>query len=555
MGERKNIDRLFQETFKAFESTPNSYVWDNIETELNKERKKNTLIMPLWLKISGIAAAFLILFGLSYIALYTNKKSKNSAIVKTDINDTNNSNLESKTSKTNYNKSSSETVSINSSKRNNTKTKELNNTSNFKQQQLANDLETEVTNSTYQEIKTNDLNNTTIQSTKKSALTSTKIKEGAKSVTKIEKSQNKLNKHINESNLLSNQDSNYNQKSSELNNYNSIQINNLSNKERVVRNTLDNLKDNKTITNSENTLAKTPIDLQKDVIVDNETKITENQQMNKESDDVELETNVTKTDIEDAIAIQEDLNENDEKNIASEKWGIIPNIAPVYYNTMSSGSPIGQDFVNNDKKGKINMSYGINVSYAVNQKFKLRSGINILNVGYSTENVFVSEINDNSVLDNSRIPNIDLDSSVELNISSASNFAANQIPGVFSNVIDSKIDQEMSYLEIPFEITYVVVNKKVSIDLIGGMSALLLNKNEIYATTNGSSRYLGKANNLNSTSFSTNLGIGFNYELSNTFNINFEPMFKYQINPFSNDSSGGFRPYVFGVYSGFSFKF
>ncbi|MBT8252509.1 MAG: hypothetical protein KJN68_00940, partial [Bacteroidia bacterium] len=65
---------------------------------------------------------------------------------------------------------------------------------------------------------------------------------------------------------------------------------------------------------------------------------------------------------------------------------------------------------------------------------------------------------------------------------------------------------------------------------------------------------LGEASNINSTSFSANLGMGMKYKVSKRINLNLEPVFKYQLNTFK-DTSGNFKPYTIGVYTGFSFKF
>ena len=63
MSERQNIDRLFQEKFKNFEATPSDKVWANIQREMNPtEKKKEPVLLPLWLKLCGVAAVFLIGF-------------------------------------------------------------------------------------------------------------------------------------------------------------------------------------------------------------------------------------------------------------------------------------------------------------------------------------------------------------------------------------------------------------------------------------------------------------------------------------------------------------
>ena len=68
------------------------------------------------------------------------------------------------------------------------------------------------------------------------------------------------------------------------------------------------------------------------------------------------------------------------------------------------------------------------------------------------------------------------------------------------------------------------------------------------------STVLGEANNLNSLSFTTNIGLGFDYKIGKRLKFNIEPMFKYQLNPYT-DSSVDFNPFFMGVYTGLSFKF
>lgn len=64
MGEKKKIDRLFQEKFKDYEVFPNPVVWDNIEQQLMKRKKRR--IVPLWLRLAGAAAVLLLLFSTAY---------------------------------------------------------------------------------------------------------------------------------------------------------------------------------------------------------------------------------------------------------------------------------------------------------------------------------------------------------------------------------------------------------------------------------------------------------------------------------------------------------
>ena len=70
MNDKKNIDRLFQERFKDFESEPSDQAWANIQLAL-KEKDKDKKRIPFWIKTSGIAATFL----LGVFALYTATKN------------------------------------------------------------------------------------------------------------------------------------------------------------------------------------------------------------------------------------------------------------------------------------------------------------------------------------------------------------------------------------------------------------------------------------------------------------------------------------------------
>ena len=119
---------------------------------------------------------------------------------------------------------------------------------------------------------------------------------------------------------------------------------------------------------------------------------------------------------------------------------------------------------------------------------------------------------------------------------------------------DGSLKQQINFVEIPVELSYKILDKKFGIDLIGGMSTLFLTENNVSLVSSGQEMSIGKANNLNEIHFSSNVGLGFKYNFWGNFNANFQPMFKYQINTF-NENSGDFKPYFIGLYSGVSFSF
>jgi hypothetical protein len=202
------------------------------------------------------------------------------------------------------------------------------------------------------------------------------------------------------------------------------------------------------------------------------------------------------------------------------------------------------------------MSYGVRGSYALNDKLSVRAGVNKLTLGYSTDDVFVLK-NVTATPTDSRLQlrNVDLKEEAEvISFVSVEGFALAQIPSVISSQIIGSIDQKLGFIEIPLELEYEISDQKLGLRVLGGVSALFLNENEVYSTLDGETTLIGRATNINKTSFSANLGVGLDFKLSEKFKLNLEPTFKYQLNTFSN-TSGDFKPYFIGIYSGISFKF
>jgi len=255
----------------------------------------------------------------------------------------------------------------------------------------------------------------------------------------------------------------------------------------------------------------------------------------------------------DVVAQQEEEKEKLLNDPGKKRWSISPTLAPVYYNTLGNGSPIHSQFAENSKSGEVNMSYGVNVDYAVSKKLSIRSGINRVNYGYSTNNVeFTSSISPQALPTIKYAPAA---RGIEVadNIASAAAVQASETT-LENAVFEGAMNQRFGYVEVPLEVKYRMLDKKLGVNLIGGVSSLLLTNNNVTLESGGLATEMGEANNLNTFNISTNIGLGLDYQMSEKIRLNVEPMFKYQLNTFSNDA-GGFRPYSLGVYTGFSFRF
>jgi hypothetical protein len=261
-------------------------------------------------------------------------------------------------------------------------------------------------------------------------------------------------------------------------------------------------------------------------------------------------------------AILEDLNKiSQEEEIASsfdKRIEVKTHAAPIYYGNFGKGNFLDAQFDGNSSKGEVTYSYGINIAYAFSEKLKVRSGINKVSMSYNTNDIaYHSVVNPAAVSsinyrDQGNIGNTVIGSSSPRTKGDALPATANKAS--FGNLATGLLNQKIGYLEVPVELEYKLIDHKFQVNLIGGASTLFLDENMITVNSGSLSTDLGEANNLNNVSFSTNIGLGVDYNLTKQFKLNVEPMFKYQINTFSG-TSGEAQPYYLGIYSGFSFEF
>jgi len=546
MSDRKNIDRLFQEKFKDFEAAPPEFIWDNIREEL--EEKKKRRVIPVWIWLSGVASVLImgVLLGLYFI---NNDDSNSNPVVIENNNGVNNQDAPLKklpTDVTPLNDVNADDVYDRSDRPDvinrgivDGDGKGATRNDNF-------DPNGTVNNKSGNGKKTSSApgyNNTAV------ATKSDSNKSGStKSNTK---------RHINESDKghFSNKNSavaHHTHRSGKYNAGKAIASGNDDSQDvnKVVpgttlvdANSAVALKDSNA--NSQQNDLVNPAFIDKDILIP-ETAVAV-------TDSVKPENPLEKLLKEKEEGKKEENEKALADNTKTNKWNVKPQLAPVFYNSLSHGSPIDGQFASNSKSYENDLSYGVGVNYAVSKKITIRSGVNTLNLNYATQGVeFYASLN-------KQTSNIAARSNANIVVQNQGSVTptpnalfASQLP---TGTFNGSMLQKTGYVEVPVEMAYALLDKKFGIDVIGGVSTLFLNENNIsVVSTQGYSTNVGKAQNLNDIHFSTNIGIGFKYRFFKSFEANFEPMFKYQISTFSRDA-GNFKPYFIGLYSGVSFSF
>lgn len=120
---------------------------------------------------------------------------------------------------------------------------------------------------------------------------------------------------------------------------------------------------------------------------------------------------------------------------------------------------------------------------------------------------------------------------------------------------DAEIVQNFEYLEVPLILSYKVIDRGIDIQLFGGMSSNLLVGNNVFAEFDGKRISMGETTSISKFSYSSIVGFGVEYGLTNQLTISIEPTFKYYLNSLSSGTRLHVHPFSVGLFSGVSYKF
>ncbi|MEJ1221551.1 hypothetical protein [Sediminicola sp. 1XM1-17] len=497
---KKNLDNLFQEKLTDLHELPNEKVWKSIEASLD-QKKKSRRAIPIWWTLGGVAALLAIIFFMAQPK--RTGLDTNSTITDTDQNNT------------------IIPTNLDEGQENGLSTQEGSVT--------LTDAPVENQKNGKDNVKgAKEDNNSWVTATRKGQYNSTTSKNGKDSRSTPTKRKN--------NGALASADPNAPFKTLETSENSSKKAESMDSQ-------------NKNFPRRDMLLSdSTKKALEKNTPSNNAISVAM-------QDSLHPESQIVKKSIYDDINAQENEEAITDNN--TKKWSLATSVAPVYFNGFGTGSPIHPDFASNSKSGNVNLSYGVFVSYEISKKLRVRSGVHKVDYGYDTDDVgFTSSFASTT---NRNLANIDYAENAAniIVVSTSKGKPATSIQGEISGKTPAKngsMIQQLGYLEIPLELNYTLLDQDFGIHLIGGFSSLFLTDNAVLLEANGLNTEIGEANNINDVNFSSNIGFGLNYKFSPKIKLNIEPVFKYQLNTFSN-SVGDFKPFSIGIYSGFNFEF
>ena len=271
-----------------------------------------------------------------------------------------------------------------------------------------------------------------------------------------------------------------------------------------------------------------------------------------------------------------DVTNNSTKSRPINRWEIKGQIAPGYSYRAISSVPGGlrkSDF--NDAESPLMVySGGISVSYMIYGRFSLQMGLLYSQMGQSINNVtpvtsmFAAVSSNNSYTKNfvrtsSGSVTVASNMKSDVNTSYASYFNAESQSTAVNNMSMAnayntakyRLIERIDYLEIPLMLRYKLIDRKLNLYLLGGMSTNILVGNNVFVD-NGSELVKGGTTLMaRPVNYSSTLGLGLGYQVSGNLSVGLEPSFKYYLQPYTTSSQIGSNPYAFGLYTGIFYRF
>jgi len=558
MSERKNIDRLFQEKFKDFERLPSDKVWENIQLELNSEKKRKSGIVPFWSRLCGTAAIFLIGFSVAttfFIEPTTNNPQLPSVVTAGEKTDAIKTTTATEGNNSNWIKEDDRIVttgtnSVPVKKANILSTSAAQNTTTPAGISFANDRNNNLSTAVTSQVPNPEVSSANPKSEKE---TTQRLQdwESGNALTDDNAWAQNTNNTGEDKIVLDTTNPNHENLEDLLYEDNSSKVAFEAGKGRYVK------KESQKMT----VVATPQSENQKTADKNNPVVIHKNHSLAKiltdkkaivAQDSLHKAKGTTEQNPLDAILKEKEETELENKKGRNEtRWAVNPKVAPIFMNASGSASSLDAQFDDNNKNYQTSFSYGMGINYAVTKKLTVRTGIHKMTLQYDTNGVLFYESKDSRNLQNVRRNATGSAIQIEDYDSRALAYSENNLVTEKTN---GALNQKMGYIEVPLEISYKILDRKFSLEVIGGMSTLFLDENEISLVSANQEMVIGEAKNLNDIHLSSNIGLGFNYKFSKAFEANMEPMFKYQINTYSSNA-GDFKPYFFGLYTGIRYRF
>lgn len=256
-----------------------------------------------------------------------------------------------------------------------------------------------------------------------------------------------------------------------------------------------------------------------------------------------------------------------------QRWSVGGQISPVYsFRIIGKSNPrSNEELYNNLEEGITTYAGGININYRSRQRLTVHTGIYYARMGQQISDIQLYMGVDGTPLSLPIKGNISVQNSIgaikctneQLFLKDNSAYRVEPLslietydPGKLPLIpMKADIIQSFEYLEIPLIIKYKFIDRKLDMHLLGGLSTNFIIGNEAYAIYADRKIAIGETTDIQPINYSSTLGIGFEYGLTDHISLSLEPSFKYYLNSINTKSNISTHPYSIGIFTGLSYYF
>jgi hypothetical protein len=263
------------------------------------------------------------------------------------------------------------------------------------------------------------------------------------------------------------------------------------------------------------------------------------------------------------------------KNNTGWKFGL--NVSPGYSSySARHGSAYSSNMTYEANEGNTNLSGGVSVQYKTGKRISIESGVYYAQNGQQTgsspqlfgnraemdyafapadKNYFNTAVS----LSGSRMAMNSTAGIIEFEgLPKGAEIAANlETYGLYSNSLltSGELSQVFDFVEIPLYLRYLLLDRKMEVELVGGVNAGVVVGNNAYIDNEYGVQNIGKTRDISTVNVSGTVGLGFNYALGRNISLAVEPRLNYYLNSLNRNPEVDYRPYRVGVFTGLYYEF
>jgi hypothetical protein len=258
-------------------------------------------------------------------------------------------------------------------------------------------------------------------------------------------------------------------------------------------------------------------------------------------------------------------------------WKLGLNVSPGYSSySAKHGSAYASNMTYEANDGNANLSGGVSVQFKTGKRISIESGVYYAQNGQQTgsspqlfgnkaqmdytfapadRNYFNTAVN----LAGSRMAMNSTAGIIEFEgVPKGAEIAANlENSGTYSNSLltSGELSQVFDFVEIPLYLRYLLIDRKMDVELVGGVNAGLVVGNNAFIDNEYGVQNIGKTSDISTVNVSGTIGVGLNYALGKNLSVAVEPRINYYLNSINQNPEVDFRPYRVGIYTGLYYEF